>query len=253
MSTKAYDHLAAKHPDHVLNRASKDRGVKRVKVLQQRVVDLSTFGFKQILEPARTKAAQAALVALSECYVYARHSLPKSFFGDPVFIRILQAVYDAGRLGKPSDVSKRLRLTDDNLARYVSAHYEQFKATVVTLLQWCLTYAHSNPFAQLIHDGVTLANGHKYLAVGISFIDPESLQNHQDQLDWAESPGIQQTNPCLKCDPPSSEKRPERNQPWCANGRGCNAPLSQKPRLWWAFVHLSCRTTGRRKLDVFGF
>ena len=41
-----------------------------------------------------------------------------------------------------------------------------------------LQYTEGNPFAQLLHDGATLANNHKCQAIGIEFIDAEHFQNH---------------------------------------------------------------------------
>ena len=60
---------------------------------------------------------------------------------------------------------------------YVDAHYNVICDDLRKLLAQCLVKSHGNPFAQLIHDCVTLDNGLKYCAVGINFIDPDLEKN----------------------------------------------------------------------------
>jgi hypothetical protein len=99
--------------------------------------------------------------------LYSKQLVTKqTFFEDPYFIMMIKG------LNPDAEV-----LTTYLLKKYLHAEFAVF----VELLKICIDVkvkqSHRVAFAQLIHDGVMLANKSNYQLLGIQFIDPKWLEN----------------------------------------------------------------------------
>lgn len=63
------------------------------------------------------------------------------------------------------------------LRKYLHAEFAVFVKLLKICIDTKVKQSHGAAFAQLIHDGVTLANKSKYQSLGIQFIDPKWLAN----------------------------------------------------------------------------
>jgi hypothetical protein len=111
---------------------------------------------------------QEMLSSQAAWYVYSKQMVTKSTFKDRYFIQMQLA---GRKAGEGAVLSKYM------LRRYVRAEYEVFKKFLQIIIELKIKQGHGNPFGQVIHDGVTLANHKKYQSIGLQFIDPNWLAN----------------------------------------------------------------------------
>ena len=80
--------------------------------------------------------------------------------------------------GAPSKRSSAYPLmTVFKLKQYIDAEYTVFLFLLRLIIKLKIQQGHGLPFAQCIHDGVTLGNHKKYQSFGLQFIDPGWLSN----------------------------------------------------------------------------
>lgn len=68
-------------------------------------------------------------------------------------------------------------LTPYMMRKYIEAEFRIMLFFIKLMCDIKMEQSHGNAFAQGIHDGATLANGRKYQALAISFVDPRWLRN----------------------------------------------------------------------------
>jgi len=124
--------------------------------------------------PAIVVSANARfLTKMGRVYIYSKQRISKGIFDDDEFRAMCQAFYEAGG-GK--DTAPCLRR--HSLLKYVKAEFECFRKLCKILGQGMLENSEGNPFCQEMDDGATLANHHKFLAVGVQLFDPLLQRNH---------------------------------------------------------------------------
>ena len=74
--------------------------------------------------------------------------------------------------GKPPILEYRM------LKKYVTAEYKRMVTEIQSFIRAKSVTSFGNAFCQLIHDGCTLKNGIKVQSVGLQFIDPNFVVNH---------------------------------------------------------------------------
>lgn len=75
-------------------------------------------------------------------------------------------------------VKKTPILTIDKLKKYIEAKHALFKKYLKETLEPLVEEANGQPFAMLLHDGVTMTNKLKHYSIAIQFIDKEWASNH---------------------------------------------------------------------------
>lgn len=69
-------------------------------------------------------------------------------------------------------------LTTRRLKQYLRAEFSVLKQFLTLVVQLKLEQGHGSHFAQVIHNGVTLANHKKYEAIRLQMVDPKWICNH---------------------------------------------------------------------------
>ena len=86
---------------------------------------------------------------------------------------MLQAQFVAGG----GNIRNTPQLTIKSLSEYTEAEHTNFAGRTAVALKRIFDFAEGNPFAQCLHDGATLANHKKFLALGLQFVDPLTFTN----------------------------------------------------------------------------
>jgi hypothetical protein len=110
---------------------------------------------------------QVELSSAALMFVYGRQRISKAAFDDPYFQR--------GLRGSCSD---RALLTKDHLVRFVRAEFAIFKIFISFIIEEKLVETKGNPFAQGLHDAVTLGNHVGYESMALDFIEKDFAALH---------------------------------------------------------------------------
>ena len=107
-------------------------------------------------------------------YIYSRQRISKSFVEDPAFRSMLKAVGEVPE----THLDKLIKKSAKSLVSGVTKEYQDWSVAFKEFVELSIERSKGNPFAQGIHDCVTLKSGKKFLAVGISSVDPWVHRNH---------------------------------------------------------------------------
>ena len=162
-------HLASEHPTSgaAVNHAKRAKVSADTKVGVSLLVGSVTnpLPSAQTLARYQLKPAQIQLTAQAQWYVYADQHLSKRTFDGDYFKRMMHA--------QASSASAPV-LTVRQLILYVRTEFRVFILFVRHLVWEKGKQALGNElWAQLLHDGGTLANHVKYLALGMQVVDPQ--------------------------------------------------------------------------------
>ena len=93
---------------------------------------------------------------------------PFSAFSDPEFREMLKSMV----LQEPGYMKVKWKpiLTVEKLKQYVDAEYELFHIFLHEMLEPLVKELFGQPFAQILHDAVTLSNKYKYYSVALQFV-----------------------------------------------------------------------------------
>ncbi len=80
--------------------------------------------------------------------------------------------------GVPPKQHAKLRLSNPSIVALQKVEYQQWTKRLKDFIELNLKFSKSNPFAQGLHDCVTLKNGKKFLAIGLACVDPWLKANH---------------------------------------------------------------------------
>ena len=108
-------------------------------------------------------------LAGTRAYIYSRCALPLSVFDDP-YVRTWLTLVAGGTL--PTLPNRK------NIPNWVESEFQLFLSYLKWILGKQYVKAQGNRFAQVQHDGCTFANGKKYNAVAIQFMDFLLRCNH---------------------------------------------------------------------------
>ena len=128
---------------------------------------------KQGLRPVMMTYEQSALTAQASWYVYSRMHVSKREFESQRFKTMLH------RTNK-SDGTVCLGV--QQLVKWTRAEFGVNLIFIKEIIQEMFELALGNPFAQILHDGGTLANKKKYQVLAIQFISPEFDKNPDEDF-----------------------------------------------------------------------
>ena len=115
-------------------------------------------------ETASVKArVDAGRRAIAHFYIHCPQRISKATITGASFREMLCATSAV-----PQKFQQRLDMCGETLTKFVLEERKRFKDLLRDFCTKSLAMSHGNPFAQGIHDCVTLSNGQKNLAVGIS-------------------------------------------------------------------------------------
>ena len=158
--TNVKRHFISRHKDvlDMLTDADKAEAAKQPKI--------STL-FKSPSELNDKEKLTQARKAIMRFYVYCPQRISKSTITGAVFREVLDTVAQV-----PARLRKKLNVSKHTVTKSVDEEAQEFKTLLKRFIADCLRASKGNPFAQGIHDCVTLKNGQKNLAVGISCCSP---------------------------------------------------------------------------------
>ena len=178
LTDQAVRHLTASHPDHAAAKMQRANVTAKRKLLVEEM-HVASGSIEAAVKRANSITAKAAvgdraknaLIAQARYYIYGRGQITKATFDDPAFREMLTAQHEAGATVGAAGAgdSKPPILTSKALAEYVPAAFHLFRAHLRRYINEHSNKAGGNPFAQGLHDTVTLANGNKHLGVGLVF------------------------------------------------------------------------------------
>eukprot|EP00171_Calliarthron_tuberculosum_P008665 IDg8665t1 len=116
---------------------------------------------------------ERALALSARYYIYGKGRVSKSTFDDEAFREMLEGYYAAGG-GK----GKVRYLTRRGLLYWLRGEFAQFKMYFKHAIVEVSEAALGNKFGQGLHDGGTISDKQKRLAIGFQFIDAKWEQNH---------------------------------------------------------------------------
>ena len=115
-----------------------------------------------------------ALNAQAKWFLYSTTYIPKQTFSDPLFKSMLCAAYNYGSGGPKVNMPIISRLQTLNFGK---AELNVVVACLQLIINMKIEQSFGNQFLQVLHDGSTGSNGHKYQAIGCQFIDPKWKRN----------------------------------------------------------------------------
>lgn len=118
------------------------------------------------------KVAQAKQAILN-FYLYCSQLISKRTIEGTAFREMIKAV-----TAVPASRAARLDVGRKGLVSGVQKEYDLWKRHFKRFVEASLLVSRGNPFAQGIHDCVTLKTGSKYIAVGMSCADPSAENNY---------------------------------------------------------------------------
>jgi hypothetical protein len=163
--TEARRHLETKHP----------ADLKRLETSAPNAAPLpALFALQKSQQESTTMAnkIEQARRAISQFYINCPQRLSKATVTGEHFRQMLRAAAEV-----PPKFHDRVDMCRKTLAKHVEDAYDEWTSALKKLVAKCLEVSRGNPFAQGIHDTVTLKNGQKNLALGFSFVDPWSASN----------------------------------------------------------------------------
>ena len=161
--TPALRHFKKVHP---LVLKTLNAGTKKKKTQN----DIRSALQRQAVQVAQRTAAervQAARNAIGRFYIYCRQKISKGTVEDTSFRNMVKRIAEVptGHVGK-------LDMSSKALLPIVQTEFEHWLAAFKKFIDLSLEKSKGNPFAQGLHDCVTLKSGKKFLAVGMSCMDP---------------------------------------------------------------------------------
>ena len=163
ITTNARRHFKSSHPAELL---TLNVNAKRMKpqvtitaALERQRANMSTRSAK-----VRVEAARKAIIRF---YMYCAQRISKSVVTDPSFRSMVKIISEV-----PESHSEKLNMSVKTLDPGVEAEYTDWKLAFREFVKQSLEHSGNNPFAQGLHDCVTLKSGEKFLAVGMSCVDP---------------------------------------------------------------------------------
>lgn len=113
---------------------------------------------------------EKVLHAQARLFLHAQNTPPFSSFRDPKFAEILRMVpTEPGQM----KVKYKPILSAEKLKEHVDAEHELFHRFLHEMLEPLAEQSFGQPFAQVLHDAVTLSNKFKHCSVATQFVDNE--------------------------------------------------------------------------------
>ena len=112
---------------------------------------------------------ERCLISQAKWYIYSSGHKPKSSFDDPYFQKMLKSCNFGD--GEVSILSSR------KVIDFARSEHQVVLTAMELLLTMKLNQAKGNQFLQVLHDGSTAGNGHKYQAIGFQLIEPNWKAN----------------------------------------------------------------------------
>ena len=160
-------HTREFHPETDEGSKAKDREQDaenaRAEAMWEHGVNMES-GSKSVNTPDKALSSQA------RWYAYSRQHVSKAAFDDPAFREMLQSMFTFG--GGKGDAPV---LSRTGLKKWLRGEYNNFLIYSKFMFAMLREYHEGNAFAQAIHDAATLADHHKRLAAGATFVTPGLL------------------------------------------------------------------------------
>ena len=122
-----------------------------------------------------------ALTAQARWFLYLQQMVSMHSFTDPYFATMMEAQAAVSSVPFSTDTTYNYPpsplLTIFKLKQYIEAEYSVLLMLLQLIVKLKMQQSHGYPFAQSIHDGVTLGNHKKYQSFGLQFVDPKWLCN----------------------------------------------------------------------------
>ena len=172
-------------------RSKKDEGDDEKPAPKKQCTAQTGLDFK--IDPqARAVCSQALCYAYGRCvffsisfflpdiavaYVFLRHHLSKSTFAERAFRFMMKCQFEAGIAAAGKKNPTPPIISAGGLRAWVVAEYEVFLLFAQYMMEISFEYSEGNAFAQVQHDGVTLADRNKYFSIELS--QQDHLQRQQ--------------------------------------------------------------------------
>ena len=178
VSTNSSTHMKIFHPTSIPG----SKAEKRKKLSEEKKVDqmfkAGMIGRKTSGIIRYTVSGEVEdLTSVARLYVFGRQRISKSTFDDPYFQTALRG----------SNKSRKM-LTRYQLEKYVRAEFVIFIIFTTYVCKKKKIQSKGNPFAQGLHDGVTLGNHKGYESLGIDIMDPDWDRNLPICVGFARKP-----------------------------------------------------------------
>ena len=192
ITTSGINHFEICHPTHDIAAA---RIARKQAQTVARVRSLGPMTSKTASAVGETKYRIEAKAAQARCYIYCRQKISKASLDDPYYRSQLNKVgsLDIKVLGdvlrqcdvtvsdkKLSKIAKMMKkrspvpiVVGSSVKNWVQAEFDLFKLFLRMAITKCQVECRGNPIGQAIHDCSTLADKHKYLAIGLQFVLPD--------------------------------------------------------------------------------
>ena len=163
-------HFRMKHPQELRQLVVEEKKSSK----QIKVGNLFARQAERAAQASSKERITACRKAICQFYTYCPQNISKATIRSAAFRNMISFA----RLVPAATLEGKLFLSDTTLARSVADDFDAFRRTMHQFANGCLARSHGNAFAQGIHDCVTLKSGQKFLAVGLSCVDPWMSNNY---------------------------------------------------------------------------
>lgn len=166
--TKVRDHFTRHHPAKL-----KELTKSSAKKTKETVAGLFQQQHDNVAARRAVSLMAAARRAALLFYIYNPQRISKSTLVGPTLASVLDAANKV-----PTSQWKGCSMSTTTIAKGVAKEYEEWVEFLKLYVAAGRKRSLGNPFAQIIHDCVTLKTGQKYLACGMACVDPWMEEHH---------------------------------------------------------------------------
>ena len=181
VTTHATKHLTRCHPEHEACEAVDKRKLVAHNLKVDQMLDVKeqknmaiggndSMPSRPVFKRFTLSKKHWQLTRQARWYIYNDMKVSKRQFENDYFKEMLYSIAE-----KPNDVAI---LSKEQLVKYVHAEFDAFLIFLKIILEEKVLQSKGNLFAQLVHDGGTLASKKKYQGMALQFFDPKWRTNH---------------------------------------------------------------------------
>lgn len=165
--TNVKRHLEHRHKDEL--KKIREPAAKK----KQQIITLFHMGLQKIEETTMQYKINAARAAIHTFYTHNPQLISKSTITGVNFRELLRICSSV-----PPVQHNKLHLSDRTIVKLQEDEYDRWTKRLKQFIKLNLVFSRGNPFAQGLHDCVTLKNGKKFLAIGLACVDHMFKGNH---------------------------------------------------------------------------